>query len=154
MLECSSTYLALYAINELFNIVILMDLWKLWIICFHCIYFIQWMSALVHNPPFFHLLLSLYSHTLCFFFVLCTLLYVMPFLFLCFVSGAKGLQSPPQSLFLSFPTSLYRPREPRHFCSKWFFRAGPTAWSMEPQWYSAKVCSMRCTKLEVNNSLL
>ncbi|KAI3361490.1 hypothetical protein L3Q82_013637 [Scortum barcoo] len=45
--------------------------------------------------------------------------------------GAKGLQSPPQSVFLSFPTSLYRPRGPRHFCFKRSVKAGPTAWSTE-----------------------
>lgn len=70
---------------------------------------------------------------------------------LSFLAGAKGLQSPPQSLFLNFHTSLYRPQGPRHFCSKQSVRAGPTAWSTEHQWHSVKVCSVKSTRLQVSN---
>lgn len=69
-----------------------------------------------------------------------------------FVSGARDLQCPPQSAFSSSPTSLSRPRGPRHFCCKRSARAGPTAWSAAPRRPSARTCSMRCTKLQVNNA--
>ena len=68
-------------------------------------------------------------------------------------AGAKGLWSPPQSVFSSFPISLYRQQGPRRFCYKQSVRVGHTAWRMEPHWHSAKACSMRCTKLQVNNML-
>lgn len=85
----------------------------------------------------------------------CTTLYLtLSFFISCpSLAGAKDLQSPPQSVFLSFPTSLYRPRGPRRFCFKLSVKAGPTAWSTEPPWRSAKACSMRFTKLQVNNVL-
>lgn len=70
-----------------------------------------------------------------------------------FVSGARGLQSPPLSGFLSFPTSLSRPQEPRRFCCKHSATAGPTVFITARQHHSAKTCSMRCTNLQVNNTL-
>lgn len=108
------------------------------------------------NSPFLYLLLPLHPDTLWLSLSLtsCTT-HLTLFFFVCFPSlaGAKGLQFPSLSLFLSFPTSLFRPQGPRRFCSKWFVRAGPTAWSVEQHWHSAKACSMRCTKHEVNNAL-
>lgn len=85
-------------------------------------------------------------------------LYILYLTLSCFVlcssvAGAKGPQSPPLSAFSSFPTSLSRPQEHRCFCSKWSVRAGPTALLVDLQWHS-KTCSMRCSKLQVNNTLL
>lgn len=75
-------------------------------------------------------------------------------IYLCtFVSGARGLQSPPLSGSLSFPTSLSRPRGPRRFCCKQSATAGPTVSTTARRHHSAKTCSMRCTNLQVNNTL-
>lgn len=131
-----------------------MDSWKLWTICFHqCLFHLVYVS----NSPFFHLLLSLHRDSVS----LCTALHLTInsfFFFSCspplFFAGARGLRSPPQSVFLSFPISPCRPQEHRRFCFKQSVRVGPTAWSTEPRWRSAKACSMRCTKLQVNNSCI
>lgn len=75
-------------------------------------------------------------------------------IYLCtFVSGARGLQPPPLSGFSSFPTSLSRPQGPRHFCCKQSATAGTTVSITACQHHSAKTCSMRCTNLQVNNTL-
>lgn len=74
--------------------------------------------------------------------------------YLCpFVSGARGLQSPSLSGFLSFPTSLSRPLGPIRFCCKQSVTAGPTVSITARQHRSAKTCSMRSTNLQVNNTL-
>lgn len=70
-----------------------------------------------------------------------------------FVSGARDLQSPPLSAFSSFPTSLSRQRGPRRFCCKQSARAGPTVFLMVHHHPSAKTCSMKCTKLQVKDTI-
>lgn len=75
-------------------------------------------------------------------------------IYLCtFVSGARGLQPPLLSGFLSFPTSLSRPQGPRCFCCKQSATAGPTVSITARQHHSAKTYSVRCTNLQVNNTL-
>lgn len=69
------------------------------------------------------------------------------------VAGVRDLQSPPLNAFLSFLTSLSRPQGPRHFCCKQSGRAGPRVQLTARHHHSAKTCSMRCTKLQVNNTL-
>lgn len=66
------------------------------------------------------------------------------------LAGAKGLQSPPQSVFSSSPTSPSRPPGPRRSCFRQSVRAGPTACSAECRRPSAKACCVKCTKLQVS----
>lgn len=88
LLECSSTYLATHAINELFYIA----MWYWWIrwspepFVSTGVYFIKCILALKCNSPFFHLLLSLCPDSLSLSLFLLVYLTLSNCVFLCLMS--------------------------------------------------------------------
>ena len=145
LLECSYTYLATSAINELLYIV----LWYWWI-CGSCDVSHLFPLVSISLSICWHLCATLHSHGHSHSFITVTISWlsaslfssctifriILSFFVACLsLTGAKDLQSLPQSVFLSFPTSLCRQQGPRRFCFKLFVRAGPTALSAVPHWH-------------------